>query len=85
VEHASHVERVLTLLAMAAEYEKQAAAVSNRGVAGRPTRFEETMHLLDLGLDTQIADLPATRVRWQRFEGNLKQLGISAREPVMVG
>jgi hypothetical protein len=72
-------------MAMATEYEKQAAAVSNRRVAGRPTRFEETMYILDLGLDTQIADLPAKRVPWQRFEANLKQLGISAREPVKVG
>jgi hypothetical protein len=33
----------------------------------------------------KIADLPAQRVPWQRFEANLKQLGISAREPVKVG
>ena len=55
VEHASHGERILTLMGMAAEYDQQAAAVADRRAAGRRSNFEETMYILDLGLDTQSA------------------------------
>jgi hypothetical protein len=82
VEHASHGERVLTLKGMAAEYERQAAAIANRKNAGRRSNYEETMYILDLGLDTQSADLPAKPVPWERFESTLKQLGIEPAEPV---
>jgi len=82
VEHASHGERVLTLLNMAAEYERQAAAIASRRAAGRRSNYEETMYILDLGLDTQSADLPAKPVPWKRFEATLDKLGIEAREPV---
>ncbi len=78
VEHASHGERVLTLMAMAAEYDRQAAAVENRRASGRRSNFEETMYILDLGLDTQCADLPAKPIPWDRFESTLKQHGIKA-------
>jgi hypothetical protein len=85
VEHASHGERVLTLMSMAAEYERQAAVIANRRAAGRRSNYEETMYILDLGLDTESANLPAKPVPWPRFETTLKQLGIEAREPVKVG
>ena len=84
VEHASHGERILTLMAMAAEYGQQAAAVANRRAAGRRSNYEETMYILDLGLDDRTADLPARPVPWDRFESTLKQLGISSRQPVKV-
>jgi hypothetical protein len=81
VEHAGHGERVLTLMNMAAEYERQAAAIASRRAAGRRSNFEETMYILDLGLDTQSADLPAKPVPWERFEPTLKALGIAVRQP----
>jgi hypothetical protein len=84
IEHASHGERILTLMNMAAEYEQQATAVANRRAAGRRSNFEETMYILDLGLDHQTADLPARPVPWDRFESTLKELGISSRQPVKV-
>jgi hypothetical protein len=81
VEHASHGERILTLMEMAAEYERQAADVAERRAAGRRGNYEETMYLLDLGLDTRSAQLPSKRVPWERFETTLKQLGITPRAP----
>jgi hypothetical protein len=84
IEHASHGERILTLMNMAAEYEQQATAVANRRAAGRRSNFEETMYILDLGLDHQTADLPARPVPWDRFESTLKELGVSSRQPVKV-
>jgi hypothetical protein len=85
VEHASHGERLLTLKAMAAEYQRQAAAIESRRSAGRRTNFEETMYILDLGLDTEVALLPSNPVPWERFETTLKQLGIAAKQPVATG
>jgi len=84
VEHAGHGERVLTLLGMAAEYDRQADEIANRRAAGRRSNYEETMYILDLGLDTQSADLPAKPVPWERFDSTLKQLGIAARQPSRV-
>jgi hypothetical protein len=85
VEHSSHGERILTLMAMAAEYEQQATAVANRRAAGLRSNYEETMYLLDLGLDTQSADLAARPVPWDRFASTLKELGVSSRKPAKVG
>jgi hypothetical protein len=82
VEHASHGERVLTLMTMAAEFERQEADINNRRAAGRRANFEETMYILDLGLDTDSADLPSKSVPWQRFEPTLRNLDIELREPV---
>jgi hypothetical protein len=84
VEHASHGERILTLMGMAAEYDKQATAVADRRAAGRRSNYEETMYILDLGLDHQTADLPARPVPWDRFESTLKELGVASRQPVKV-
>jgi len=78
VEHANHGERVLTLMEMAAEYDRQAGVIASRRAAGRPSNYEETMYILDLGLDTQCADLPTKPVPWDRFESTLKQHGIKA-------
>jgi hypothetical protein len=82
VEHAGHGERILTLMTMAEEFERQAAAISTRRAAGRRANFEETMYILDLGLDTQSADLPSKSVPWKRFESTLRNLEIEVREPV---
>jgi hypothetical protein len=84
VEHASHGERIVTLKVMAAEYDRQAAAVAERRAAGRRSNFEETMYTLDLALDAQSSDLPSKPVPWDRFETTLKQLGLTARRPAGV-
>jgi len=81
VEHATHGERILTLLAMAKEFEIQAAAVAKRRAAGRRSNYEETMYILDLGLDTKTADLPSKPVPWDRFETTLRTLGIEKKQP----
>ena len=41
------------------------------------------MYLLDLGLDTQSADLPAKPVPWDRFDSTLRQLGVAAKRPLV--
>jgi hypothetical protein len=68
VEHRSHGERILTLMQMAAEFDRQDALVRKRREEGRPSRYEETMYVLDLGLDPRAVDLPTTAVPWKRFE-----------------
>jgi hypothetical protein len=79
VEHASHGERIMTLMGMAAEYDRQSSAVDRRRAAGRPSSFEETMYILDLGLDIECADLPSKAVPWDRFKVTLEELGISSK------
>jgi hypothetical protein len=80
VEHAVHGERLLTLAAMAVEFERQAAEVAKRWAARRKSSYEETMYILDLGLDPRVADLPSKPVPWERFEPTLQKLGL-ARVP----
>jgi len=84
VEHATHGERILTLMAMAKEFGKQAAAVASRRAAGRRSNYEETMYILDLGLDTETADLPSKLVPWDRFEATLEKLGVETEQPAKV-
>jgi hypothetical protein len=71
VEHRSHGERILTLMRMAEEHDRQDALVRKRRQEGRASRYEETMWLLDLGLDARCCDLPTTKVPWERFEAIL--------------
>ena len=71
VEHRSHGERILTLMQMAAEFDRQDALVQKRRAEGRQSNYEETMYLLDLGLDTRAVDLPTFAVPWDRFEAIL--------------
>jgi hypothetical protein len=71
VEHRSHGERLLTLMRMAAEFDRQIALVEKRRAEGRRSSYEETMYVLDLGLDTRTADLPTAAVPWERFEAIL--------------
>ena len=61
VEHRSHGERIVTLMRMAEEFDRQNALVQKRRAEGRKSNYEETMYLLDLGLDTRAVrpgDLP---------------------------
>ena len=73
VEHRSHGERVLTLMRMAAEFDRQDALVRKRRAEGKRSSYEETMYLLDLGLDTRTVDLPITAVPWDRFKAILPE------------
>jgi hypothetical protein len=76
VEHGSHGERILTLLTVADEFDRQSGAVARRQAEGRRPNFEETMYLLDLALDPKVVDLPSKEVPWSRFEGSLKARGL---------
>jgi hypothetical protein len=71
VEHRSHGERILTLMRMAEEYDRQDALVRKRRAEGRKSNYEETMYLLDLGLDTRAVEMPTFPVPWERFEAML--------------
>ncbi len=71
VEHRSHGERILTLFKMAAEFDRQDALVRQRRAEARRSKYEETMYVLDLGLDTRAVDLPTIAVPWDRFEAIL--------------
>lgn len=77
VEHGGHGERILTLMAVAAEHDRQAEAVARRQAEGRAPNFEETMYLLDLALDRRVVDLPSKSVPWTRFVDGLKARGLS--------
>lgn len=78
VEHGSDGARVLTLWHMARELEKQFAEVTRLRAEGKPTKFVETMYLLDLGLDREEYPLPTKPVPWSRFAPILKELGLNA-------
>jgi hypothetical protein len=80
VEHASHGERILTLMDMAREFDRQAKAVAERRASGKRSNYEETMYVLDLGLDTRSADLPTKPVPWERFESILEKHGIKPKQ-----
>jgi hypothetical protein len=71
VEHRSHGERILTLHKMAAEFDRQDALVQKRRAEGRRSKYEETMYVLDLAVDTRTLDLPTVAVPWDRFEAIL--------------
>ncbi|MGC8638915.1 MAG: LapA family protein [Isosphaeraceae bacterium] len=71
VEHRSHGERILTLMRMAAEFDRQHALVQQRRASGKRSTYEETMYILDLALDTRAFDLPTVPVPWERFEAIL--------------
>ena len=61
VEHATHGERILTLMEMAREYDRQAAAVAES--RPRPSIQVRRDHVHSRsGLDTRLADLPARPV-----------------------
>ncbi len=76
VEHGGHGERILTLLSVAAEFERQSEAITKRQAEGRRPNYEETMYLLDLALDPKVVDLPSKEVPWSRFEASLKARGL---------
>jgi hypothetical protein len=67
VEHRSHGERILTLIGLTAEYDRQCALVEARRDQNRTSNYEETMYVLGLGLDSKTAGLPTTPVPWDRF------------------
>jgi hypothetical protein len=71
VEHRSHGERILTLMHMATEFDRQNALVQKRRAEGKRSTYEETMYVLDLGLDSRAVDLPTTAVPWERFQSLL--------------
>jgi hypothetical protein len=77
VEHGSHGERILTLMSMASEYDRQSEAVAKRRAEGKSRHYEETMYELDLSIDQRVHRLPTKPVPWKRFEETLKAKGLS--------
>ncbi len=71
VEHRSHGERILTLFKMVAEFDRQDTLVQKCRAEARRSNYEETIYILDLGLDTRAVDLPTCAVPWDRFEAIL--------------
>jgi hypothetical protein len=71
VEHRSHGERIVTLMRMAEEFDRQNAQVHKRRAEGRKSNYEETMYLLDLGLDSRAVPMATFPVPWDRFESML--------------
>jgi hypothetical protein len=72
VEHGGHGERILTLLSVSNEFDRQTTAIEKRQAEGKAPNFEETMYLLDLALDQRIVALPSKPVPWSRFAVELK-------------
>ena len=83
VEHGGHGERILTLLSVAAEFERQSEAIRKRQAEGRRPNYEETMYLLDLALDPTVVDLPSKEVPWSRFAESLKARGLDEATPAV--
>ena len=71
VERRSHGERILTLFKMVAEFDRQDTLLQKCRAEARRSNYEETMYILDLGLDTRAVDLPTCAVPWDRFEAIL--------------
>ncbi len=76
VEHGGHGERLLTLMNVADEFDRQSADIARRQAEGRRPNYEETMYLLDLAIDQRVVDLPSKPVPWSRFASSLKARGI---------
>ena len=79
VEHGSDGSRLLTLMELASRYEAEQAEIVRRRAAGVPTKWAETMYVLDLALDRRAAGVPVRPVPWGRFEAVLK--GWGPKEP----
>ena len=75
VEHRGEGARVLTLIELARRYREEQERIARLRSSGEPTRYVETMYLLDLALDRRTAPIPTRPVPWGRFEGVLKGLG----------
>jgi hypothetical protein len=56
---------------MSQEFDRQIALVRKRRQEGKRSNYEETMYILDLGLDVRTVDLPTISVPWERFEAIL--------------
>src|SRR3954452_12441478 len=66
VEHRSHGERIVSLMRMAEEFDRQIVHVQKRRAEGRKSNYEETIYLLYLGLDTRAVDMPSFPGPWDR-------------------
>ena len=84
VEHATHGERILTLMAMAAEYDQQAAAVASRRAARAPIQLRGNHVHPRPGARRPDRGPAGEAGAVGQFESALKQLGISSRQPVKV-
>lgn len=76
VEHGGDGTRVLTLLEMARRHREEQARINRLRHEGEPTRYAETMYLLDLALDRRTCPVPTRPVPWERYAGVLCRLGL---------
>jgi hypothetical protein len=76
VEHGSDGMRILTLMELARRYRAEQEKLAALRNAGKRTRYEETVYVLDLSLDQRVAAVAVKSVPWGRFEGVLKQLNL---------
>lgn len=79
VEHTSDGARVLTLMSMARQFQAEEQELVRRRKSGLPTRYSETMYLLDLALDRREAAIPIRPVPWERYTDLLNSLHL--RQP----
>jgi len=80
VEHSSDGARVLSLMALARQYRAEEEELRRRRKSGQPTRYAETIYLLDLALDRRKAPIPVRSVPWDRYPELLKELHL--RQPL---
>jgi hypothetical protein len=71
VEHAADAVRLLTLMELARRWRDEQAALAQHRAAGKSTRHQETMFLMDLALDRRSAELPTRAVPWARYRETL--------------
>ena len=73
VEHGSDGARILTLMSLAKKFKWEQEQLARMRQAGAPTRYTETVYILDLALDRRIKPLAVKEVPWARFASVLKQ------------
>lgn len=67
VEHGSDGARILSLRDMAHRFREEQQKIAEMRARNERTAFAETMYILDLALDREVAPLPARPVPWDRF------------------
>ena len=78
VEHGSDGMRIVTLHRLARRFKAEHEKITTLAKEGRPTRHEETMYLLDLGLDQRTSAIPVKDVPWSRFADVLEDLHLES-------
>ncbi|WP_165250366.1 hypothetical protein [Paludisphaera soli] len=78
VEHGGDGTRVLTLMALARRRREEQARIDLLRREGRPSRYAETMYVLDLALDRRTCPVPTRTVPWERHADVLRRMGLES-------